>query len=771
MGIAGALLAAFHMPVYGQAGAPLINEFVINHTGSDVNEFIEVFGVPNTEYSAFTILEIEGDDGGALGVVDGVFPVGTTNAGGVWTTGLLNSVVENGTVTLLLVKNFTGSAGLDLDTNDDGFLDPAPPWTRLVDAIAVTDGGNGDFAYSHAVLTPGFDGHPTTPGGASRFPNGIDTDTADDWLRNDFEGDGLPAFPDAPPAPSGEAVNTPEALNRPGFTFPPPPAPRGLIINEIDADTPGSDTREFVELYDGGSGHTPLDDLVLVLFNGSNDLSYRAFDLDGFTTNADGFFVMGGSAVFPPPDLILPNSTLQNGPDAVALFAGDTDDFPNRTPITTQFLVDAVVYDTDDPIDPVLLTLLNTGQPQVNENGRGNKESVSIQRLPNGAGGARNTTTYTPFPPTPGSINGGADLSLRQRIAATTREGPTRTIRFAILLSNDGPAHATGIAVTVHLPAGLTFAQASATQGLYNPGTNVWTVGDLVNGDAATLHLSVTTGASDASITLAEVIAVDQPDPDSTPGDGQGDDAAATAFDRPRPTLDRLQADLRLTLSVAPTTARVGETATFTLIVTNDGPSATAGVEVTARLPDELAHVLDTGAGRYDAEDRLWRVGHLGKDASKTLAVSATVTRSGSLLLTAEITRNNLPDPDSYFGNGNPDEDDWAEATIQAQAAAGKAPDAALTASTLPEIVTLGPNYPNPFNPSTEISFALPETAHVTLILYDLLGRTVATLADGPVAAGRHTVRWQASSYPSGLYLARLRVNDETLGHYMTLMR
>ena len=122
MGIAGALLAAFHMPVYGQAGAPLINEFVINHTGSDVNEFIEVFGVPNTAYSAFTILEIEGDDGGALGVVDGVFPVGTTNADGVWTTGLLNSVVENGTVTLLLVKNFTGNAGLDLDTNDDGFL-------------------------------------------------------------------------------------------------------------------------------------------------------------------------------------------------------------------------------------------------------------------------------------------------------------------------------------------------------------------------------------------------------------------------------------------------------------------------------------------------------------------------------------------------------------------------------------------------------------------------------------------------------------------------
>ena len=760
MGIAGALLVVLYLPVAGQGVDPLINEFVVNHTGSDVNEFIEVFGASNTDYSAFTILEIEGDKGGSLGVIDGVFPVGMTNADGFWTTGFLKSVIENGTVTLLLVNTFTGSAGLDLDTDDDGLLDPAPPWGRLVDAIAVTDGGNGDLAYSNAVLTRGFDGHPTTPGGASRFPNGIDTDTADDWLRNDFEGDGLSAFPDAPPASSGEAVNTPEALNRPGFTFPPPPAPRGLIINEIDADTPGADTREFIELYDGGTGHTALDDLVLVLFNGSNDRSYRTYDLDGFTTDAAGFFVMGGSAVFPPPDLILPNSTLQNGPDAVALFAGDANDFPNRAPVTTDFLVDAVVYDSDDPNDPVLLTLLNAGQPQVNENGLRNKTAVSIQRLPNGSGGARNTATYTPFPPTPGSINGGADLSLRQRIADVTHEGPIRTIHFAILLSNDGPAHATGIAVTAHLPPNLAFAQASATQGFFDPGTNVWTVGDLVIGDAATLHLSVTLGAGDASLTLAEVTAVDQPDPDSTPGDGQGDDAAATAFDRPRPTVNRLQADLRLTLSATPTTARVGETITFTLTATNDGPSATAGVEVAAQLPDGLAYASDTGAGRYDADDGLWQVGHLGKGASKTRVVTATLTGSGSLSYTAEIARNNLPDPDSYLANGDPTEDDWAEVTIQAQ-----------PGSTLPKTIALEPNYPNPFNPSTEIPFALPEAAHVTITLYDLLGRTVATLTDGPMVAGWHTVRWQGSSYPSGLYLVRLRANDEVLVRYVTLMK
>jgi hypothetical protein len=64
------------------------------------------------------------------------------------------------------------------------------------------------------------------------------------------------------------------------------------MINEVDADTPGSDTAEFIELYDGGTGHTPLDGMVVVLYDGgttgSGNQSYAAFDLDGYTTDAHG---------------------------------------------------------------------------------------------------------------------------------------------------------------------------------------------------------------------------------------------------------------------------------------------------------------------------------------------------------------------------------------------------------------------------------------------------------------------------------------------------
>jgi|GEM_PF-6990734 len=184
----------------------------------------------------------------------------------------------------------------------------------------------------------------------------------------------------------------------------PTQAQSAVFINEVDADTPGADTLEFVELYDGGAGNTALDGLVLVLFNGGDNASYRSFDLDGKATDANGYFVLGNTAVF-GVDLTFTNGTLQNGADAVALYQGNASDFPNNTPLTTANLLDAIVYDTNDPDDPGLLPLLNVGQPQLNEGGNGSASSESNQRCPNGSGGARNTNSYVQAIPTPGADN------------------------------------------------------------------------------------------------------------------------------------------------------------------------------------------------------------------------------------------------------------------------------------------------------------------------------------------------------------------------------
>jgi predicted extracellular nuclease len=185
-------------------------------------------------------------------------------------------------------------------------------------------------------------------------------------------------------------------------------AASSVIINEMDADQSGTDAAEFVELYDGGAGSTDLSGLSMVLYNGSDDASYLAFDLDGLSTDANGYFVLcGNTSNVANCDLdVSPNTNLiQNGADAVALIEGDAVDYPNDTPVSTTGLIDAIVYDTSDGDDAGLLVLLNAGQPQVNERGGGDGTAHSNQRCQNGEGGARNTANYIQDTPTPGETN------------------------------------------------------------------------------------------------------------------------------------------------------------------------------------------------------------------------------------------------------------------------------------------------------------------------------------------------------------------------------
>ncbi len=256
-------------------GAVIINEFVINHTGTDTHEFVEVLGAPNSDYSAYTILEIEGDV--SRGIIDGVFPVGLTDSNGYWSTGFMSNAIENGTVTLLLVRDFSGFQGLRIDTNSDGVID-AIYWTEIVDSVAVTDGGGADSGYSPVILAPGFDGDPFTPGGASRIPDGLDTDSVSDWVRNDFDGAGLPGFPDNPDV--GEAINTPGTVN-------------SLVDSGDDFGVCG-DTATFIHDIQGvGEASAMAGDIVVVEGVVVGDFQDTAAQLSGFFVQEDDADVDG----------------------------------------------------------------------------------------------------------------------------------------------------------------------------------------------------------------------------------------------------------------------------------------------------------------------------------------------------------------------------------------------------------------------------------------------------------------------------------------------
>lgn len=308
---------------------PRLNEFSASTTGTDV-EFVEVIGDPTTDYAAYTILEIEGDADSALGAVDGVFPVGTTDAAGFWLASLAANELENGTISLLLVEGFTGSAGDDLDADDDGVLD-STPWARLVDAVAVDDGGAGDLTYVGAageMLGVRFDGAAFAPGGASRVP-----DRTGDWVRNDFDLAGIDGFAGTPVL--GEALNTPGAPNAVVEVGPceqpvtaiaqiqgaGPATPlagasvvvRGVVVGDYEGPSP---TLRGFYLQDPAGDGDPSTSDALFVFNGNADLVNLGDDVvvtgtaneyqEQTQVSASHVTVCGTGASVDPVDVTLP---------------------------------------------------------------------------------------------------------------------------------------------------------------------------------------------------------------------------------------------------------------------------------------------------------------------------------------------------------------------------------------------------------------------------------------------------------------------------------
>jgi photosystem II stability/assembly factor-like uncharacterized protein len=88
-----------------------------------------------------------------------------------------------------------------------------------------------------------------------------------------------------------------------------------------------------------------------------------------------------------------------------------------------------------------------------------------------------------------------------------------------------------------------------------------------------------------------------------------------------------------------------------------------------------------------------------------------------------------------------------------------------------PSLFELFQNYPNPFNPSTTIEFELPKSTRVTLKIFDLLGREVATLVDENLAAGVHKSEWNASDFSSGVYFYRLQAGEFSATKKLVLLR
>jgi len=166
-----------------------------------------------------------------------------------------------------------------------------------------------------------------------------------------------------------------------------------VVINEVDYDQEGTDSAEFIELYNSGAEPADLDNYLVELINGSSGTLYQVFDLPDIGLAPGGYFVICTDPLeIEACDMVVgpPFNWLQNGaPDAVALWSQGV-------------IVDTVSYE-GETADPY--TEGPFGAPE-DESSEG---LVSIGRFPDGLDGDRNDQDFTPYCATPGRSN--ADIA------------------------------------------------------------------------------------------------------------------------------------------------------------------------------------------------------------------------------------------------------------------------------------------------------------------------------------------------------------------------
>ena len=169
-----------------------------------------------------------------------------------------------------------------------------------------------------------------------------------------------------------------------------------VVINEIDYDQPGTDTAEFIELFNSDTTTVPLDNFIIDLVNGSNSASYRSIDLSGFSISANSYFVVCGDASAVANcdySFTTTISWFQNGaPDAAGLYDNGS-------------LIDSLSYEG---------TLLPFTEGAMLTMSDSNTETLSIARLPNGFDSDNNAPDFQSGCITPGTANiaGSGDCSV-----------------------------------------------------------------------------------------------------------------------------------------------------------------------------------------------------------------------------------------------------------------------------------------------------------------------------------------------------------------------
>lgn len=204
-----------------------------------------------------------------------------------------------------------------------------------------------------------------------------------------------------------------------------------------------------------------------------------------------------------------------------------------------------------------------------------------------------------------------------------------QNVTFTINAINGGPTDAVDVVVNDLLPSGLVYVSHTTNVGTYVPATGVWTIGTLASGTNRTLTLTATATAA-AIPSRTNTANITSTSPDSNPNDNT---ASATVTPR--------YADLRVVKTASSATPSVNQNITFTLSVTNLGPSDATNVLLNDLLPGGLTYVSHVAAvGTYVPASGVWTIGSLNSGVTQTLTITATVTTASlpSVINSATVT-------------------------------------------------------------------------------------------------------------------------------------
>ena len=242
---------------------------------------------------------------------------------------------------------------------------------------------------------------------------------------------------------------------------------------------------------------------------------------------------------------------------------------------------------------------------------------------------------------------------------------------FTLNLQNTGPENASNINVSFLIPNVLSFSGANATIGNYDPVSSEWIVSTLDAGQTATLTVMLFVNSDQNELTLfAQVLSVDQADPDSSPGNNNGptpneDDEAAITL---TPIQSDNIADMELTMTSNFNSIEVGQQVIIDLVAFNKGPRDANNIIIAVDIPAGFS-ILSSSPTIGGYSNGSWTIPNFdnGNTGGLTIVAQADVN-NGTAIFFAQFQSTDTNDSDSTPGNNNgttPHEDDEAAVSIE----------------------------------------------------------------------------------------------------------